>query len=261
MAVRKVVAVSGAALALALLVSWARADSHTCLSIERPWSGPIALWVNRCDVGIHVMWHDEDWCKSEPGKKYQCSSYVAPNAKSGATLEGRIGWYECKSPRGLGDVVPIERADGSTYCWGELNPRERADFVRRQEKRYKDVQQLRRREERRRRAQERREAHRAAGPCSSELSPACHKKNQLAIDVLSEVQPHLQDSASTTYCAYWMGIEVNYFCAGRYREIGRADCADLSERQAQLYEDALPQLRAQLSPLKSNKIRRLCSLD
>ena len=47
MAQAKSVVVPAVALAFALIVSWAHADSHTCLSIERPWSGSIGLWVNR----------------------------------------------------------------------------------------------------------------------------------------------------------------------------------------------------------------------
>lgn len=132
------------ALALALIVSWAHADSHTCLSIENPWPGDsIALWVNQCDVGVDVTWRDEGGCKSQPGNKYPCSSYVAPNAKTGATLEGRIGWVECESPGGLGDVVALERPDGSTYCWGDPSPRERTDLVRRRERQSQELQRRR----------------------------------------------------------------------------------------------------------------------
>ena len=143
MAIGKSVVSSIMLLGLVFFASWAHADSHTCLSIERPWSGSIGLWVNRCDVGVDVTWNGEGGCDSQPGNKYPCSGYVAPNAKAGATLEGRIEWAECKSPGGLGDVIAMERPDGSTYCWGDPSPRERADLVRRRERVSQEIQRLR----------------------------------------------------------------------------------------------------------------------
>ena len=143
MAIGKPVASSIMLLGLVLFASWAHADSHTCLSIERPWSGSIGLWVNRCDVGVDVTWNGEGGCDSRPGNKYPCSGYVAPNAKTGATLEGRIEWVECQSPGGLGDVIAMEKPDGSTYCWGGPSPRERADLVRRRERESQKIQRLR----------------------------------------------------------------------------------------------------------------------
>ena len=193
---------------------------------------------------------------------------LRPNAKAGATLEGRIEWVECKSPGGLGDVIAMERPDGSTYCWGDSSPRERADLVRRRERGSQEIQRLRvqienerHTEAQRQQAEKKRQqAPRASAPCSSKLSPACHRRNVLGSEILSDIQSSLHDATSATYCAYLIGIHVNYFCAGKYDEIGRSDCADLSEQQAELYSDALPQLRAAMDLATENRIHRMCSL-
>ena len=157
MSIGRSVVVSGMALVLVFFASWADADNHVCLSIERPWVGSLGLWVNGCDVGVDVLWFDEGSCKSEPGKKYPCGSYVAPNSKTTATLEGRVGWSECKSPSGLGDVVTMQRPDGSTYCGGDLSPRERANLVRRQERKSQELQRRRLQVEKQRQAQAQRQ--------------------------------------------------------------------------------------------------------
>ena len=253
------------------------------MSIERPWSGSIGLWVNRCGVGVDVMWNGEGGCESQPGKKYTCSSYVAPEAKTGATLKGRIEWVECESPGGLGDVIALERPDGSTYCWGDPSPRERVDMVRRRERESQEIQRLRVQienkrnaqaqrlradKERRARGQERqrrerdqqrqRLAARASGPCSTALSPACHDLSMRGVDFLSTLPSRFQDPASLAYCSALVGIETNSYCARQLNAIGRSDCGRLSQQQAQAYRQVLPQMETALDAGTRHRLRSAC---
>ena len=84
--------------------------SSTCLSVKRS-RRALSSWVNRCSVGIDVLWRDDGACRSRAGKKYPCSSFVGANDNATATLEGKIWWNECESPGGLGHVVAIEKHD------------------------------------------------------------------------------------------------------------------------------------------------------
>ena len=90
----------------------AHKPSSTCLTVDRE-NSSMGYWVNRCQIGIDVIWRDEGSCRSRPRNKYPCSSFV--KRKATATLEGQVWWHECESPGGLGDVIAIEK-DGSVYC-------------------------------------------------------------------------------------------------------------------------------------------------
>ena len=93
-------------------------DGARCLTVDRTKSS-MGYWVNRCRIGIDVIWRDEGSCRSRPGNKYPCSSFV--KRKATATLEGKVWWYECKSPGGLGDVIAIEKNRG-VYCVDSPSP-------------------------------------------------------------------------------------------------------------------------------------------
>ena len=41
---------------------------------------------------------------------------MGANKEVTASIEGHVWWQECKSPGGLGDVVAMEKKDGSVYC-------------------------------------------------------------------------------------------------------------------------------------------------
>ena len=90
----------------------ARAD---CLTVERTPDGTTP-WVNRCEVGVDVLWRDEGACGSTDTQSWPCSWYVGPHDSAAASIEGQVWWRECKSPGGLGDVVAAEKEDGTVYC-------------------------------------------------------------------------------------------------------------------------------------------------
>ncbi len=90
-------------------------ESGACLSVERH-SKTTATWVNRCRVGIDVIWRDEGACRSTDSMDYTCGWYVRPNDSAAAAVEGRVWWHECRSPNGRGDVVAVENIYGEAYC-------------------------------------------------------------------------------------------------------------------------------------------------
>ena len=95
-----------------------------CLDIEHI-PGSVGYWVNRCDVGVDVLWYNEDndscgnrgcsGCESRKGSKFNCSWYVAANSKRTAILWGRTVWLACES-ESLGDALAIEDSNGNPYC-------------------------------------------------------------------------------------------------------------------------------------------------
>ena len=96
----------------------ARAD---CLTVERAHDGT-TLWINRCEVGVDVLWRDESGCRSTGMDGWPCSWYVGPHDSATASIEGQVWWRECKSPGGLGDVVATEKVDGTVYCVDDAGP-------------------------------------------------------------------------------------------------------------------------------------------
>ena len=93
-----------------------------CLTVERTSSGT-TLWVNRCHVGVDVLWRDEGACGSTDIDRWPCSWYVGPHESAQAAIEGQVWWRECKSPGGLGDVVAAEKEDGAVYCMDDAGLR------------------------------------------------------------------------------------------------------------------------------------------
>ena len=89
----------------------------TCLEVERV-RGSFAYWINRCSVGIDLVWRDEGACQSRPGNKYPCGWFVGANKKVTAAIDGQVWWRGCESPGGIGDVLAIEKGDG-VYCIGD----------------------------------------------------------------------------------------------------------------------------------------------
>lgn len=87
----------------------------TCLTVLRE-NNTFAYWINRCSVGIDVVWHDEGACRSVSGNKYPCSWFVGAGKKVSAAIEGHVWWQECESPGGLGDVLAVEKNGGNVYC-------------------------------------------------------------------------------------------------------------------------------------------------
>lgn len=123
----KPITLLGMALAINLSLLAPLGEGATCLGIELSRNGgTIGFWVNRCSVGVNVLWHNSKGtaCRSRPGKKYACASYVPPNGRSTAPLVGRIEWAECKSPGGSQGVHAWERPDGSVYCDDRIPVRE-----------------------------------------------------------------------------------------------------------------------------------------
>ena len=86
--------------------------SPSCVTLE---SGTVAYLVNRCGVGVDVLWRDEGTCRSRPGIKYPCSWYIGANRKAAAGIVGQMEYVVCKSPGGLGDVAAVYKND-RVYC-------------------------------------------------------------------------------------------------------------------------------------------------
>ena len=94
----------------------ANRPQSTCLSVKRTTVRYIGYWVNKCSAGIDVIWRDEGACRSRSGNLYPCSWFVGAGKEVTASIEGKVRWFECQSPGGLGDVMAMER-DGTLYCW------------------------------------------------------------------------------------------------------------------------------------------------
>jgi hypothetical protein len=88
-----------------------------CLNIDYNF-GISGRWVNYCNVGISIVWMDQQYCMSEQRAKFPCAEYIGPNGTQSALLRGvgQITWLECQSPGGPGDVVAIERGWGNVIC-------------------------------------------------------------------------------------------------------------------------------------------------
>lgn len=70
------------------------------------------VFVNRCSTGVDIQFTDQGSCNG-----WQCSLYVSANGRNAAgNLKGRISWFYCMSPGGIGDVVADCDAGGNCQC-------------------------------------------------------------------------------------------------------------------------------------------------
>ena len=86
-----------------------------CLTVEKT-APHTALWINRCETGVDVLWRDEGACGATAQDRWPCSWYIGPKGSARAAIEGQVWWRECTSSAGLSDVVAAEKDDGTVYC-------------------------------------------------------------------------------------------------------------------------------------------------
>ena len=110
-----------------------------CLTVEKT-SKEMGLWINRCQVGIDVIWRDEGACRSRATETWPCSWYVAPHGSETAAIQGQVWWRECKSPQGPGGAAAVEKEDGNVYCVERIGPRTSARKIRKRERARLSVQ-------------------------------------------------------------------------------------------------------------------------
>ena len=153
----------------------------TCLDVERV-NRAFAYWVNRCSVGIDVLWYDEGSCRSQPANKFPCSWFVGANKDVSAAIEGQVWWFECESPGGLGDVIAMEKNE-ETYCLDSVNLRTRARYEKQRSRNHQATQQAiaHRRElrEREREEEDRAEKERRRGLQDQRLRSQRHRDQML----------------------------------------------------------------------------------
>ena len=104
-----------------------------CLTVEKI-SKETGLWINRCQVGIDVIWRDEGACRSLADETWPCSWFVVSHGSEMAAIQGQVWWRECKSPRGPGDVAAVEKEDGNVYCMDRTGPRTSALRIQKRER-------------------------------------------------------------------------------------------------------------------------------
>ena len=102
-----------------------------------------------------------------------------------------------------------------------------------------------------------------ADACATYMPQSCKDASASGIELVNSFQHSggMTGNASQLYCIYLVGIEVNEYCARQYRAIGRHDCADLSEQQAEVYRGALPRVRAAIDAVSASGIRETCSWE
>ena len=110
-----------------------------CLMVEKI-TKRMALWINRCQVGIDVVWRDQGTCRSQATDAWPCSWYVGAYGSEKAAIEGQVWWRECKSPQGPGDVAAVEKEQGNVYCVDRSGPRTSARTTQKRERAARNVQ-------------------------------------------------------------------------------------------------------------------------
>ena len=84
-----------------------------CLSFDRS-KGYWVYVINKCSFGVDFLVNHEGGCGD-----WGCSDYVGRNKRKlfGGDITGRIRWFACASPGGLGDVLARRRENGTFYCY------------------------------------------------------------------------------------------------------------------------------------------------